>query len=206
MLRYKTGTAGFFIVLLIGFIAVFGPLIAPHDAYEHNIAQLLLPPFWESGGSTWHLLGTDQLGRDELSRLIYGSRWSILVGVLAAGVATCIGVPLGLAAGYYGRYVDAVVMFFVNVVLAFPFIIFALAVIAFLGPGFVNMILVLGVAAWVTYARIVRSEVLSLRERDYVIASRSLGAKHSFILRRHMLPGVVDSVLVLMSLQVAAMI
>ncbi len=203
---FRTGTLGLVIVLFVAFIAFFGPQVAPHDPYAQNIAQRLKPPFWDPAGSVENLLGTDQLGRDELSRLIYAARWSCLVGVLAAAVATVIGVPLGLIAGYYGRYVDAIVTFFVNVVMAFPFIVFALAIIAFLGPSFTNMIITLGVAGWVGYARVVRSEVLSLRERDYVIASRSVGARGSYVLRKHMLPGVLDSVLVLASLQVAAMI
>lgn len=190
----------------IAFVAIFANQLAPHNPEIGSLAARFKPPFWEAGGSTKYLLGTDQLGRDELSRLIYAARWSCLVGVLAAAVATVIGVPLGLIAGYYGRYVDAIVTFFVNVVMAFPFIVFALAIIAFLGPSFTNMIITLGVAGWVGYARVVRSEVLSLRERDYVIASRSVGARGSYVLRKHMLPGVLDSVLVLASLQVAAMI
>lgn len=204
--RFRTGTIGLVVVLFVTFFAIFGPLVAPHDPYAQQIADRLHAPFWEPTGTSEHLLGTDQLGRDELSRLIYAARWSCLVGVLAAAVATVIGVPLGLVAGYYGRYVDAVIMFFVNVVIAFPFIVFALAIIAFLGPGFLNMILVLGLAGWVTYTRIVRSEILSLRELDYVMGSKAVGAADWHVLRRHMFPGVIDSVMVLASLQVASMI
>jgi peptide/nickel transport system permease protein len=197
---------GLVIVLFVAFLAMFGPFISPHDPNEQAIAQRLLPPFWDDGGSMNRILGTDQLGRDELSRLIYAARWSLLVGVLAAAVALVIGVPLGLAAGFYGRYVDAVVSFFVNVVIAFPFIVLALGIIAFLGPSFFNMVLTLGIAGWVTYARVVRSEVLSLRERDYVVASQSIGAPDRHVLFRHLRPGVADSGLVLASLQVASMI
>lgn len=202
----RNGVIGLVIVTTVVLLTVLGDWIVPHDPFAQNLIDRLRPPFWLEGGSTAHLLGTDVLGRDILSRLIFASRWSILVGFLAVVIALGIGVPFGLLAGYFGRYVDASMTFSVNVVMAFPFIVFALTVIAFLGPGFVNLILVLGLAGWVVYARVVRTETLSLREREFVIASRALGAGHARIIWKHLLPIAADSVLILASTQVAAMI
>jgi peptide/nickel transport system permease protein len=203
---YRNGSIGLLIVLVVSIVAVFAPIFAPHDPFTQQITNRLLPPFFEPGGNQDFPLGTDQLGRDVASRLMYGSRWSILVGVLAVMISAGIGIPLGLVAGFYGKYVDAAVTLLVNTVISFPFIVFALAIIAFLGPGFVNLVIVLGVASWTSMARVVRTEVLSLRDNDFVLASRTLGGSSLWLLRRHLLPMVTNSILVLASLQVASMI
>lgn len=204
--RFKNGTTGAVIVLLVAFVAIAGQSIAPHDPFAIDLERRFTPPFWLEGGGLDHILGTDQIGRDILSRIIYASRWSVMVGVFAVVVAMAIGVPLGIAAAFYGRYVDAAAMFLVNVVMAFPFIVFALSIIAFVGAGFFNLVIVLGIGGWVAYTRVVRSEVFSLRERDFVIASQAVGGRGVHIMRVHLLANVMDSVIILASTQVAAMI
>jgi ABC-type dipeptide/oligopeptide/nickel transport system permease subunit len=158
------------------------------------------------GGTPQHLLGTDQVGRDLLSRMIYGGRVSLLVGVGAVLIAATLGVLLGLGGGYFGGRADALMMTVLNVMLSFPFVLLALAVIAVLGPSLRNMIVVLGVAGWPIYARVVRAETLSIRERDFIVASRALGTGHARILFRQIFPNLVSPVIVIATLQVAQVI
>jgi peptide/nickel transport system permease protein len=159
-----------------------------------------------AGGSPAHLLGTDQVGRDLLSRMIYGGRVSLLVGVSAVLLSSTIGVLLGVTAGYAGGRVDWVIMTLVNVMLTFPFVLLALAVISVLGPSLVNMIIVLGVAGWPIYARVVRAESMSIREREFVLAGRALGMSHARIVFRQILPNLVSAIVVIATLQVAQVI
>lgn len=166
----------------------------------------LKPPALVAGGSPAHLLGTDTLGRDILSRIIYGSRVSVSVGLSAVAVAGVIGVTLGLVSGYAGRWVDVVLMRFTDGFLAIPGLLLTMMVIGIVGPGVGTLILVLGVTRWVGYARVVRGETLSLRERDYVLAARALGQRSSLILARHILPNLSNSVIVLATLNVASVI
>ena len=160
----------------------------PHDPLAVDIRHRLSPPAWMDGGTPDHLLGTDQVGRDLLSRMIYGGRVSLVVGVIAVLLSASIGVLLGLAAGYFRGNTDWTIMTGINVMLTFPFVLLALAVIAVLGPSLVNMIFVLGVAGWPIYARVVRAETLALGERDFVVAGRALGMSHLRLIFRQIAP------------------
>lgn len=206
ILRSKTAIWGIIFVLFALFLAVFAPVIAPHDPYEQRITERLKPPAWIEGGSSEFLLGTDQLGRDVLSRLIYGSRVSLIVAAVAVLIAATVGVVLGLIAGFVGGWIDAVIMGFANFFLSFPYVLLAIAIMGVLGPGFNTLVLVLGLTSWPIYTRIIRSEVLSVKERDYVEAVRALGIAEVVILFRHVLPNVLNSVMVTASLETARMI
>jgi ABC-type dipeptide/oligopeptide/nickel transport system permease subunit len=204
--RLRWGLAAGGVLLLIVASAVFAPWIAPHDPLAVNIRHRLAVPAWMEGGTTAHPLGTDQIGRDLLSRMIFGGRVSIVVGVAAVLLSASIGVLLGLAAGYVGRRTDWTIMTLVNVMLTFPFVLLALAVISVLGPSLVNMIIVLGVAGWPIYARVVRAETMAIREREFVLAGRALGMSHARIVFRQIVPNLVSAIVVIATLQVAQVI
>lgn len=206
LLRSKTGTVGFIIVFFVFLVAIFAPLLAPHDPAAINAANMLKPPFWMEGGSTANLLGTDNLGRDILSRIIYGSQISLLVGITSVVVAGIIGVTIGLIAGYYGGFIDNVLMRLVDSFLAIPTILFALVILSVFGPSVITLIAVLGATNWVNYARLVRGEVLTIKERDFVRAARSIGVKNNKIITRHLLPNVISSFIVISTLSVATTI
>jgi ABC-type dipeptide/oligopeptide/nickel transport system permease subunit len=204
--RLKWSLAAAAVMLAIVASAVLAPLVAPHDPLAVNIRQRLAPPAWMEGGTTAHLLGTDQVGRDLLARVIYGGRVSLTVGVAAVAVSASIGVLLGLGAGYFGGRTDWTIMTLLNVMLSFPFVLLALAVIAVLGPSLPNMIAVLGVADWPLYARVIRAETLSIREREFVTASRALGTSHARIVFRQIFPNLASIIVVIATLQVARVI
>jgi peptide/nickel transport system permease protein len=204
--RLKWGVVAAALMLLIVCGALAAPLIAPHSPVDVDIRHRLAPPLWMDGGTSDHLLGTDQVGRDLLSRVIYGGRVSLLIGVSAVLVSSTIGVLLGLAAGYFGPRVDWTIMTLVNVMLTFPFVLLALAVIAVLGPSLTNMVIVLGVADWPLYARVIRVETLALRERDFITAGRALGMSHLRLIFRQILPNLVSVIIVIATLQVARVI
>lgn len=206
LFRSKTGTVGFFIVFIVFLVAIFAPVLAPHDPATINAGNMLKPPFWMEGGSTAHLLGTDNLGRDILSRVIYGSQVSLLVGITSVVVAGIIGVTIGLIAGYYGGFIDNLLMRVVDSFLAIPTILFALVILTIFGPSIVTLIFVLGATNWVNYARLVRGEVLSIKEREYVRAAHSIGVKNHKIILRHLLPNVVSTFIVISTLSVATTI
>ena len=191
--------AGAAIVLFMFVLAVLAPLVAG-DPGAIDIARRLQPP------TSGHLLGTDDLGRDVLVRILYGARISLLVGFVAVGIATLIGIVLGALAGYYGGWVDGVIMRFVDIMLCFPSFFLILAVIAFLDPSIWNIMVVIGLTGWMGVARLVRAEFLSLRERDFVLAARALGARDSRIIFRHILPNAISPVLVSATLRVAGSI
>ena len=157
----------------------------------------------ERGGEWGYPLGTDHLGRDILSRLIYGSRISLLVGITSVIIAGCLGVSVGVITGYYGGRLDALMMRLVDIQLAFPFILLAISVIAVLGAGLRNVIIVLGVARWMEYARVVRADVLTVREREFVVAARALGAANRVIIPRHVLPNVLTPIIIVATFSVA---
>jgi peptide/nickel transport system permease protein len=197
---------GAWILLLVVVAAVGAPLLAPTDPNTQVLADRLLEPLSVGSDGVYHLLGTDQLGRDLWSRILYGARVSLLVGLTAVALAGTIGVLLGLLAGYHGGHVDDVVMRLADMQLALPFILIATFIAAILGPGLQNTVLVLGANSWVAYARVVRVGTLSLREREFVQAAKALGAGSGRILRWHVLPNVVSPVLVIATFAVAQMI
>lgn len=206
LLKSKTGTLGLLIVLLVVLIAPLASVIAPHDPAEMNPTQMLTPPVWLEGGTTQHLLGTDNLGRDILSRMIYGTQVSLLVGITSVVIAGIIGVTMGLISGYYGGFIDTVVMRFVDAFLAIPGILITLVILMVVGPGLWTLIVVLGFTNWVGYARMVRGEVLSVKEREYVKAAQSIGVSDVKIMTKHLLPNVASSFIVIATLSVASTI
>ena len=178
------------LIALIALVALFAPVIAPYGAQETDYAARLVPP----GGD--HLLGTDNLGRDILSRIIHGSRIDLRVGIVSVIFPLVLGVVLGSLAGYYGGLVDTIVMRLVDIVQAFPFLILIIAIVAVLGPGLRNMYVAVALVAWVSYARLLRGEILVAKHREYVEAARAMGARDVRVVGRHILPNVISSALV----------
>lgn len=203
-LKWAMGGAAIFLVIVLS--ALFAPWIAPHDPLTVDIRHRMSPPAWMEGGARGHILGTDQIGRDLLSRVIWGGRVSLLVGISAVLLSSTIGVLFGLAAGYFGGQVDWSIMTLINVMLTFPFVLLALAVIAVLGPSLPNMITVLGVTGWPLYARVIRAETFALREREFVLAARALGMSHGRIVFGQILPNLVSPIVVIATLQIAQVI
>jgi len=191
---------GIGIVLFFAIVAVFAPLIAPHDPGQIDIENIL------TGPSRQHLLGTDSLGRDLFSRMVYGTRISLLVGLIAVGISAIIGILLGSLAGYYGRWVDVLIMRFVDIMLCFPTFFLILAVIALLEPSIVNIMIIIGVTSWMGVARLIRAEILSLKERDFIYAEKAIGASDLRIIVRHLIPNAIAPVLVSITLGIAAAI
>jgi peptide/nickel transport system permease protein len=204
--RNPDGLVGLVIVTLVVLVAVLVPWISPRDPQEQEIAERLKPPAWAAEGDWKYLLGTDGLGRDILSRIVHGSRVSLVVGLSAAFLSGTVGVLLGLVAGYFGGWVDALISRMSDVQQAIPFLVLAIAVVAMLGPGLANLIVVLAVATWVNYFRIVRGRVLSIREEEYVWAARLVGCSGLRVLFRHILPNVAAPVIIIATLLVANMI
>jgi peptide/nickel transport system permease protein len=197
---------GLAVVLVATALALLAPAVSPADPIKNSLLDRLTPPMWAAGGSARFPLGTDTLGRDVASRLLYGARVSLAVGFSAVVIAGAIGVALGLVAGYYRGRVDDVLMRLGDVQLAFPVLVLAVAVLAVLGASLFNVVLVLGVTGWITYARIVRGETLSLAQRDFVEAARALGAGDAYIVRRHLLPNVLPPIIVVATFSVARVI
>ena len=194
------------ILSAIAFVAVFADFLAPHDPQVGALAARFRPPFWQAGGSTDFLLGTDQLGRDVLSRLIFGARVSMVVGLTAVVFAGVVGTTLGILSGYLGGWVDQAIMRIVDAWLALPALIFAIFLAAIVGPSEMNIIIILALVYWTRYARIVRGEVLSLKEREFVRLAIVAGCSKFTIMRRHILPNVVNSAIVLASLMLGVVI
>ena len=194
---------GLGVIVTSAALAALAPALAPDDPVRNDLLARLTPPMWLDGGSWRHPLGTDTLGRDVVSRLLYGARVSLLVGFSAVVVAGGLGVVLGLVAGYYGGRLDDLLMRLGDVQLAFPALVLAIAVLAVVGAGLGNVVLVLGVTGWVTYARIARAETLSLRHREFVESARALGARDAAILWRHVLPNVMPPLVVVATFSVA---
>jgi len=195
--------AGALVVLATVLLAVFAPAFAPGDPIKNSLLDRLTPPMWVTGGDARHPLGTDTLGRDVASRLLHGARVSLVVGFSAVLVAGVLGITLGLLSGWYRGWLDDLLMRLGDVQLAFPVLVLAVAVLAVLGASLGNLIVVLGVTGWITYARIVRGEVLTLRERDFIAAAQALGAGDGWILRRHLLPNVLPPITVVATFSVA---
>ncbi len=204
--RSKSAMVGLAMVAVVVLLAVAAPSFSRHDPVEQNLDNALQPPFWNQGGSLDFPLGTDHFGRDIWSRLLYGARISLVVALGAAFVSGVLGSVAGLLAGYYKGWLDAVIMRLVDIQLAFPLILLALALTAVVGPSLNNIILVLGVTSWMMYARIVRSTVLSVREREFVQAAYSIGATSPRIIFMHILPNVLTPIIVMFTQEVARMI
>ncbi len=196
-------------ILIIGIFvicAIFSPLIAPHDPTKHNISKTLLPPAWHHDGSMEHVLGTDALGQDVLSRLIYGTRVSLLVSLNAVFLSGIFGLIIGLVSGYFGGWIDSLLMRLTDIQLSIPFILLAIALIGALGPSVQNVIIVIAITNWVTYARIARAETLSIREREFVLSAKVSGSSVFRILCIHILPNILNSIIVLATLDIGKVI
>jgi peptide/nickel transport system permease protein len=194
------------ILLGIAFVAVFANQLAPHNPEIGSLSSRFKPPFWLTGGTTKYLLGTDQLGRDVLSRLIFGARISLIVGFTAVIFAGVIGTVLGIVSGYLGGWVDQVVMRITDTWLALPALTFAIFLAAIVGPSMWNIVIILGITYWTRYARVIRGEVLSLKEREFVRLAIVAGCTKWTIMRRHILPNVVNSAIVLGTLMLGVVI
>ena len=186
---------GFFII-----IAIFAPMIAPYNPGQIDIENILTAP------SCSHIFGTDSLGRDLFSRMVYGARISLMVGFIAVGIASLIGIVLGAIAGYYGKWVDTVIMRFIDIMLCFPTFFLILAVIALLEPSIINIMVIIGATSWMGMARLMRAEILSLKERDFIYAERAIGASDLRIIARHLIPNAIAPVLVSITLGIAGAI
>jgi peptide/nickel transport system permease protein len=198
--RNGMAVSGLALVLGLFVVALLAHWLAPYDPNAIDLKQVLMPP------SPAHLLGTDTLGRDVLSRIIFGAQVSLLVGFVAVGISTLIGILVGALAGYYGGIVDQVLMRLVDLMLCFPVFFLILAVIAMLGPGIWNIMIIIGLTSWMGVARLVRAEFLSLREREFVMAARALGASDARLIWRHLLPNALTPVMVSATLGVAGAI
>ena len=196
-LQNPLSKAGFIIIVLVFLLAMLAPIIAPYYPNDINVKAILLSPSWE------HWMGTDGLGRDVFSRMLYGGRISLLVGLVAVGIATAIGIVLGAIAGYYRGWVDTVIMRLVDVMLSIPSFFLILAVIAFLTPSIINVMIVIGLTSWMGVTRLVRAEFLSLSGREFVQASRTLGAKDTRLIFTHLLPNSLTPIIVSSVLGVA---
>ncbi|MCI0547736.1 MAG: ABC transporter permease [Candidatus Rokubacteria bacterium] len=206
LVRRRTALFGLFVVLVVVVAAVFAPVLSPFDPLEQDIGQRLRPPGWQDERGRVHALGTDHLGRDILARIVYGSRIALVVGLAAVLISGILGMTIGLCAGYFRGRVDDVLMRLADIQLAFPFILLAIAVIGVLGPSLRNIIVVIGVSSWVVYARVVRGEVLSIREREFVQAAIALGSRDGRIILRHVLPNAFTPWLVVATLDMARVI
>jgi peptide/nickel transport system permease protein len=198
--KNRLGVGGLVIIIIVFLIAIFAPFLSPYDPGKTDVSLKLKPPSFQ------HYLGTDQLGRDVFSRMLYGSQISLSVGFVAVGISILIGILIGAIAGYKGGWVDSLLMRFVDIMLSFPSFFLILTVVAILRPNIYNVMIVIGITSWEGTARFVRAEFLSLRERDYVQAARALGVKDCRIIFRHILPNALAPVFVTASLGVASAI
>jgi peptide/nickel transport system permease protein len=206
LVRRRTALLGLLVVVTAVLAATLAGLLAPADPVAQDIAQRLRPPGWVAADGRAHWLGTDHLGRDILARILFGARIALVVGLAAVLIAGTLGLVIGVVSGYFGGRVDDLFMRLGDVQLAFPFILLALAVIGVLGPSLGNIIVVVGVSGWVVYARIVRGEVLSLREREFVQAARAVGSPPWRVLARHIVPNAFAPWLVIATLDMARVI
>jgi peptide/nickel transport system permease protein len=204
--KLRMSVAGGIVLLILTLLAVFAPLISPYTTEEGSIRERLHPPVWQEGGSWSHPLGTDGIGRDYATRLIYGGRIALSVGLLATLVSASIGITLGMAAGYFGGKIDLVVSTLVNVMMTFPFILLALAVMAVLGTSFTNVVLVLGIGAWPIYTRVIKFEVERIKALEYLAAARVIGVSIWRTMYRHIAPNLINTIIVIGTVQVARLI
>ena len=194
------------IITLFTVTAVFANFMTPHSPTEPSLAKRLIPPFWLEGGSLTYPLGTDLLGRDILTRIIYGARVSLTVAFITIFIAGSIGTVIGLVSGFYGRWVDAVLMRIVDATVSFPLVLFAIILIVVIGAGLINVVLAIAMLQWARYARVIRGEVLSLKERDFVAQARIAGCSVFRILRVHLFPNVVNILVVMITVEIGRII
>ena len=204
--RHPLALLGGIIVLAYVLAAIFAPQITPHDPTMGNLRQRFLPPAWQEGGDTAYLLGTDDQGRDLLTRIILGARISLVIGLLSVGISVLIGTALGCITGYFRGLIDDIISRFADLLLAFPYLIFAIGVMAFLGPGFVNLITALTFKGWVEFFRLVRGEMMAEKTKEYIEAAKSVGQSHRAIIISEILPNIIQSVFVLGTLRMGYMI
>ena len=202
----KVGTVGAILVLMIVIAALAAPLLAPHDPGAQSLSGRLRPPFWYPEGSFENILGTDNLGRDVFSRIIYGARTSISIAVLVVLMAGTFGITMGLLAGYKGGRVDTIIMRTVDTQLAFPGLLLALIIITVLGASFTLLVIILAIDGWMVYARMTRGVVLSTKEKPYIEAAELIGARHRRIIFRHILPNLLSSLITLTILEFARVV
>jgi peptide/nickel transport system permease protein len=197
---------GLFIFVTMILVALFSPWIAPHGYSDQNLLQSLRPPAWMANGTWDHPLGTDRLGRDLLSRLIYGARVSTAVGVFSVLLGGTLGTIIGLLAGYYQGWVDDVISRFIDVQLSFPPVFLAIAIMAAVGQNLTNLIVVLALVTWVQYARVTRGSTMALRNQEFIMAARAIGARNGRILLRHLLPSLLPTLGVIAAVNMSSMI
>jgi ABC-type dipeptide/oligopeptide/nickel transport system permease subunit len=197
---------GIAVILLFVVFALVPQLIAPHDPYAQALIRRLKPPSFMDRGVDGYLLGTDQLGRDTLSRIIYGARVTLMVSLFAVVVSAFIGIWAGLAAGFFGGRVDGIILRLIDMQLAFPVVLLVIAIVAVVGPSLTNLIFLMGLSAWPRFARIVRGSVLSVRGLEYIEAARSIGAGKLRVMLRHILPNILSAIIVYASFELARMI
>jgi len=203
--KLRMSVIGGVILLILVFIAAAAPILSPYTPEEGRTVDRLQPPIWQ-GGSWSHPLGTDGIGRDYATRLMYGTRIALAVGLLATLLSGAIGIALGVMAGFFGGRIDAIISTLVNVMMTFPFILLALAVISVLGASFTNVVLVLGIGAWPIYTRVVKFEVERIKSLDYIHAGRVLGVSNLRLMARHIMPNLVNAIIVIGTVQVARLI
>ena len=201
--RNRTGVLGMLLLLLIIGSAVLAPVLAPYEPGKVDLAARLSPPLATSDSGNRHVLGTDTIGRDVLSRILFGARVSLGVGALTVIVAAPVGTLLGMLSGYFGRSVDRVICVLIDIQLAVPFIILAIAILAVIGRSTVSVVLVIGFVNWVTYARVARGQVLAFKNDEFVVAARSIGVGHPGIIFRHILPNILSPLIVVATFQLA---
>lgn len=195
-----------FVLIVFVILGLFGAWLAPYDPTQQDLSQALAPPFWHAGGTTAHLLGTAPLGQDILSGIMVGAQVSLLVSLCAVALSGLFGVFIGLVAGYRGGWVDTVCMRVADIQLSIPFILLAIVMIGAMGPKLSNVIFVIAVTNWVTYAKVIRTETMRLRERDFVKSARVSATPTGLILLRHILPNVINSIVVIATLDIGKVI
>jgi peptide/nickel transport system permease protein len=206
LIRKPAAVVSVIVLLIFVFAAVFAHLVAPYDPAAQDPVYQLLPPFWVPGGTTKHLMGTDELGRDMLSRLIYGARTAMALAFAAASISAVVGTVLGVLSGMYERVLGSIIMWLCDSQLAFPYIVLALVVITARGSSFGNLLFILGIFGWVQFARVVRAEVLRVKQMDFVLAAQGNGGSGFNIMRRHILPNVISPVIVLWTFSLASVL
>ncbi len=204
--RDKSGLIGLIVFLVIIFTAIFAPMLAPHDPLKQDLYASRQPPVWAEAGNPEHILGTDNLGRDLFSRIIYGSRVSIMVGFLGVSIAFTLGIMIGLIAGFKGGRTDNIIMTITNMVLALPYLVFVVFIAAVLGRSLINVVLIFGLTDIPIFVRVTRGEVLRLREEGYIEAAISIGQKTPAIIFKHIMPNLLGPLITLATFEMSAMI